>query len=287
MLSQWSMSEHDGVLRVASTTSPPWRRRLAAGRQRELRHRARTDGDRLRAVGPGRWPRPRRATSTPSASSATSATWSRSARSTRCTSLDLSDPTAPRAVGRAEDPRATRPICTRSGAGLLLGVGREASATASRAGVQASLFDVSDPAQPRSGSTARTSGAARLPRSSTTTTPSRGSTTPTWRCCRSTPTCDGSAGDEALLAGLRVRPGGGDPLGRVAKPGFGGGVRRTLELGGRIYAVGPRGDRQLRPVDDGAAGPARLLSQRSPGRTHGASSGEARNSAPRVIALLP
>ena len=41
------------------------------------------------------------------------------------------------------------------------------------------------------------------------------------------------------LAGLRVTPGGADALGRVAKPLAG--VRRTLQLGGLVYAIGGHG----------------------------------------------
>ena len=52
MLSQWSMSEQDGLLRVASTTSPPW---ASDGSQQGESESFVTvlapDGDRLRAVG--------------------------------------------------------------------------------------------------------------------------------------------------------------------------------------------------------------------------------------------
>ena len=83
LLSQWSLSEHKGVLRVVSTESPAW---WGDG-----------PGDRVvpdHAAPVGRRPRPGRAgsagsarasASTPSASSATPATSSPSARSTRST----------------------------------------------------------------------------------------------------------------------------------------------------------------------------------------------------------
>ena len=62
MLSQWSMSEQDGLLRVASTTSPPFDEAGEQhGEQRELRHRP---GARRRPPAPrraGRRARPRRA----------------------------------------------------------------------------------------------------------------------------------------------------------------------------------------------------------------------------------
>lgn len=62
--------------------------------------------------------------------------------------LDLSDPAAPRVVGELKIPGYSaylHPV----GDGLLLGVGQDATDTGRRTGAQASLFDVSDPAQPR------------------------------------------------------------------------------------------------------------------------------------------
>ena len=46
--------------------------------------------------------------------------------------------------------------------------------------------------------------------------------------------------------GLRVTPGGADALGRVARPLAG--VRRTLELGGLVYAVGGHGVTAYEPA---------------------------------------
>jgi hypothetical protein len=62
--------------------------------------------------------------------------------------VDLSNPAAPRVVGELKIPGYSaylHPV----GDGLLLGVGQDATATGRRTGAQASLFDVSDPAQPR------------------------------------------------------------------------------------------------------------------------------------------
>ncbi|MGH9039627.1 MAG: beta-propeller domain-containing protein, partial [Acidimicrobiia bacterium] len=62
--------------------------------------------------------------------------------------LDLSDPAAPRVVGELKIPGYSaylHPV----GEGLLLGVGQDATDTGRRTGAQVSLFDVSDPAQPR------------------------------------------------------------------------------------------------------------------------------------------
>jgi hypothetical protein len=62
--------------------------------------------------------------------------------------IDLSDPASPRVVGELKIPGYSaylHPV----GDGLLLGVGQDATETGRRTGAQASLFDVSDPAQPR------------------------------------------------------------------------------------------------------------------------------------------
>ena len=62
--------------------------------------------------------------------------------------LDLSDPGAPRVVGELKIPGYSaylHPV----GDGLLLGVGQDATEEGRRTGAQVSLFDVSDPASPR------------------------------------------------------------------------------------------------------------------------------------------
>ncbi len=62
--------------------------------------------------------------------------------------IDLSDPSTPRVVGELKIPGYSaylHPV----GDGLLLGIGQDATDTGRRTGAQASLFDVSDPAQPR------------------------------------------------------------------------------------------------------------------------------------------
>ena len=62
--------------------------------------------------------------------------------------LDLSDPTNPQSVGELKIPGFSRYLHPLSG-GLLLGIGRDADPeTGWERGLQASLFDVSDPANP-------------------------------------------------------------------------------------------------------------------------------------------
>jgi hypothetical protein len=62
--------------------------------------------------------------------------------------IELSDPASPKVVGELKIPGYSaylHPV----GDGLLLGVGQDANEAGRRTGAQASLFDVSDPAQPR------------------------------------------------------------------------------------------------------------------------------------------
>jgi hypothetical protein len=62
--------------------------------------------------------------------------------------IDLSQPASPRVVGELKIPGYSaylHPV----GDGLLLGIGQDATEAGRRTGAQASLFDVSDPAQPR------------------------------------------------------------------------------------------------------------------------------------------
>ena len=63
--------------------------------------------------------------------------------------LDLSDPRAPKAVGELKIPGFSRYLHPLGG-GLLLGVGRDADPQSGvQRNLQASLFDVSDPARPQ------------------------------------------------------------------------------------------------------------------------------------------
>jgi hypothetical protein len=147
LLSQWSMSDHDGSFRVASTDDPVWwdgavRRQsesrvtvlrevegklVEAGRVDGLGHDQRIYAVRFigdvgyvvtfRQVDP-------------------------------LYTLDLSVPANPRVVGELEVPGYSaylHPV----GEGLLLGVGQDADSDGRVTGAQVSLFDVSDPSDPR------------------------------------------------------------------------------------------------------------------------------------------
>jgi uncharacterized secreted protein with C-terminal beta-propeller domain len=244
MLSQWSMSEHDGLLRVASTAAPVWAEDGSERTESESFVTVlATDGDRLRHVGrlgglgPGE-----DIYAVRFIGDAGYVVTFRQIDPLHV--IDLRDPTAPRAVGELKIPGYSaylHPV----GPGLLLGVGREASSDGVVGGVQASLFDVSDPAHP-----------TRLDRESF----GRGSSSEveydhhafSWLADHSLALLPidsyTAGGEENGFVGLRVTAGSADPLGRVAKPATAGQVRRTLELDGRVHAVGPGGIGVYDPV---------------------------------------
>jgi uncharacterized secreted protein with C-terminal beta-propeller domain len=232
MLSQWSMSEADGLLRVASTSVPPM---TAGGHQADNESFVSVlalDGDRMRVVGRvGDLGRGEDIYAVRFAGDLGYVVTFRQVDPLYV--LDLADPTDPRVAGELKLPGYSsylHPV----GPGLLLGVGRQVGAGGVPDGLQASLFDVSDPAAPlrldresfghdsTSGveydhhafSFFDDAGIAALPIDSYSD----------W-------------GTRYAVAGLRILPGDADPLRRVAKPATRTPVQRTLELDGRIYAI--------------------------------------------------
>jgi len=139
LLNQWALSEHEGVLRAATTSMPPWESRAASrsavrtleereGRLAELGHVGGLGaGERIYAV------RYLGATGFVVTFRQTDPLYA----------LDLSDPRAPRVAGELKVPGYSaylHPV----GEGLLLGVGQDATADGRLTGVQLSLFDVAD-----------------------------------------------------------------------------------------------------------------------------------------------
>jgi uncharacterized secreted protein with C-terminal beta-propeller domain len=61
-------------------------------------------------------------------------------------------------------------------------------------------------------------------------------------------------GERYGFVGLRVTPGSADPLGRVARPVTADPVRRTLLIDGRVYAVGIGGVGAYDPATLGTLG---------------------------------
>ncbi len=144
LLSQWSMSEHDGYLRVATTIQDRWPtvsnvfvlEAVGEGDQGSLEQVGLVSGlgvteeiKSVRFAGPVGYVVTFRLTDP-------------------LYVLDLFDPTNPQTLGELKIPGFSKYLHPLSG-GLLLGIGRDADPeTGWERGLQASLFDVSDPANP-------------------------------------------------------------------------------------------------------------------------------------------
>ncbi|MDE2986727.1 MAG: beta-propeller domain-containing protein [Chloroflexota bacterium] len=152
LLSQWSLSEHDGYLRVATTNRNRWPWVSSVTVLESVTDES-TDGDlgsptgSLRQVG-----RVSGLGATEEIKSVRFAGDVGYVVTFRLVDplyvLDLSDPANPMEVGELKIPGFSRYLHPLSG-GLLLGVGRDADPqTGWERGLQATLFDVSDPANP-------------------------------------------------------------------------------------------------------------------------------------------
>ncbi len=143
---------------------------------------------------------------------------------------------------RAARSRATPPTCTPSVPGCCSASDATRRPTAPP-GECRSHCSTSRTPRTRCGSTASRSEPPPAPRSSTTTTRSPGSPTQGL----ATLPIDSYVGARVAhsAVGLRVAPGSADVLGRVARLAGGtsyrSAIRRTVELGGRVYAVAANG----------------------------------------------
>lgn len=142
LLSQWAMSEHDGVLRVASTIGDPW---SAASSESsvttlELRDDELVELGRVDGLGPTETIRAVRFLG--------EVGYVVTFRQTDpLYTVDLRDPTVPRVTGELKIPGYSgylHPV----GEGKLVGVGQDAEDDGRTTGVQVSLFDVTDPTAP-------------------------------------------------------------------------------------------------------------------------------------------
>lgn len=241
MLSQWSMSEQDGVLRVASTTVPPFDQTGEQQGQSEsfITDLATADGKLTRVGRVGGLGKGEQIYAVRFIGDVGYVVTFRQVDPLY--TVDLSDPANPRVAGELKIPGYSsylHPV----GDGLLLGIGQDADSAGRTTGLQASLFDVTDPANPVRVDTEGFGDGA-------TSEVEYDHHAFAW-----------FAGDslamipiESYLAtseyhgavGLRVTPGAGDPLGRVAKVSHGASyedaIRRSLELGGRVYTVSSTG----------------------------------------------
>ncbi len=143
LLNQWSLSEHEGVLRAATTSMPPWNAGVEAeSAVRTLRER---DGRLVQVGHVDGLGRGERIYAVRYIGDVGFVVTFRQVDPLY--TLDLSDPQAPRVAGELKVPGYSaylHPL----GDGLLLGVGQDATRDGRRTGVQLSLFDVSDLARP-------------------------------------------------------------------------------------------------------------------------------------------
>jgi hypothetical protein len=143
LLSQWALSEHEGVLRVASTVGDPW---SAASSESSVTTLELRDGElvelgRVDGLGPTETIRAVRFIG--------DVGYVVTFRQTDpLYTVDLSDPASPAVVGELKILGYSgylHPV----GEGRLIGVGQDADEDGTTRGAQVSLFDVSDPADPR------------------------------------------------------------------------------------------------------------------------------------------
>ena len=143
LLNQWSLSEHEGTLRAATTSMPPWD--SDAKTESAVRTLQERDGRLVQVGRVGGLGRGERIYAVRYIGDTGFVVTFRQVDPLY--TLDLSDPAAPRVVGELKVPGYSaylHPL----GDGLLLGVGQDATDEGRRTGVQLSLFDVSDLAKP-------------------------------------------------------------------------------------------------------------------------------------------
>jgi uncharacterized secreted protein with C-terminal beta-propeller domain len=145
MLSQWSMSEYEGNLRVATTTSPDWWWGGADESESFVTVLEEKDGELVELGKVGGLGKGERIYSVRFIDEVGYVVTFR--QTDPLYTIDLSDPTDPTVVGELKIlgySAYLHPV----GEGMLLGVGQDATEEGRTLGTQISLFDVSDPANP-------------------------------------------------------------------------------------------------------------------------------------------
>ncbi|HZB48568.1 MAG TPA: beta-propeller domain-containing protein, partial [Mycobacteriales bacterium] len=256
LLNQYSLSEHDGRLRVATTQD------LGNGRDACCDGPPRTEsavtvlaqrGDRLVQVGRlGGLGKGERIYAVRFLGPVGYVVTFR--QTDPLYTVDLSDPARPRAVGELKIPGYSAYLHP-TGPTTLLGVGQEATGQGRRLGTQVSLFDVGDPARPRR--TAQHHVAAG--QSEVEFDPHAFLWWPAARIAVlpvQAPVLDGSGGYGSGALVLRVGDGRLDPVGTVRHPGDGpvgypraGVIRRSLVVGDTLWTVSDRGARAVAVAD--------------------------------------
>ncbi|MCP4964305.1 MAG: hypothetical protein GY926_03630 [bacterium] len=145
MLSQWSMSEYEGNLRVATTSSPDWWWGGAEESESFVTVLEENDGELVEIGKVGGLGKGERIYSVRFIDEVGYVVTFR--QTDPLYTIDLSDPTDPQVVGELKIlgySAYLHPV----GEGMLLGVGQDATEEGQTLGTQISLFDVSDPANP-------------------------------------------------------------------------------------------------------------------------------------------
>ena len=145
MLSQWSMSEYEGKLRVATTSSPDWWWGVTEDSESFVTVLEEQNGELVEIGQVGGLGKGERIYSVRFIDDVGYVVTFR--QTDPLYTIDLSDPTHPEVVGELKIlgySAYLHPV----GDGLLLGVGQDATEEGRTLGTQISLFDVSDPANP-------------------------------------------------------------------------------------------------------------------------------------------
>ena len=146
VLNQFSLSEHDGALRVATTDTPPWVAGAQAAESESAVTVLRERAGRLETAGRvGGLGRGERIYAVRFVGDRGYVVTFRQVDPLYV--VDLADPAAPRVAGELKIPGYSaylHPV----GDDLLLGIGQDATEQGQRLGLQASLFDVSNPSRP-------------------------------------------------------------------------------------------------------------------------------------------
>ena len=147
LLSQWSLSEHDGVLRAATTTEPPWESDDGEESESSVYTLKPDEAGTLRQIGRVRGLGKGEVIYAVRFIGETGYVVTFRQIDPLYT-IDLRDPARPRVAGELKIPGYSaylHPV----GEGMLLGVGQDADSRGRVRGTALSLFDVSDPARPR------------------------------------------------------------------------------------------------------------------------------------------